>query len=65
MLLQNALTSRQMLVLICVTSKVLKTRQTIGFSQMSDFNISKHTCQVVKSSDEKFVLFYIYAKSMS
>ena len=28
------------------------------------FNISKHPCPVVKSSDEKFVLFYIYVKSM-
>ena len=28
------------------------------------FNISKHTYPVVKSSDEKFVLFYIYVKSM-
>ena len=30
------MTSRQMLVLICVTLKVLKTRQTIGFSQRSE-----------------------------
>ena len=27
------------------------------------FNISKNTCAVVKSLDEKFVLFYIYVKS--
>ena len=33
---KNAMTSRQMLVLICVTLKVLKTRQTIGFSQRSE-----------------------------
>ena len=27
------------------------------------FNISKDTCPVVKSSDEKFVLLYIYVKA--
>ena len=47
-LLLIALTSRQMLVLICVTSKVVLTRQRMRFGDIPCVNISKHTCPVVK-----------------
>ena len=55
-----------MLVLICVTSKVVLTRQkneifTDKRGDLPCVNISRHTCPAVKRSDVKFVLVYIYS----
>ena len=48
---------------ICVNLSSLKTSNNWVFTDkggdLSCFNISKHTCPVVKSSDEKFV-FVLY-----
>ena len=66
---ENVMTSGQMLVLICVNVKSSLITSNIGVftdkgGDLPCFNISKHTRPVVKSSDETFVLFYIYVKSM-
>ena len=58
-------TSRQMLVFyLCNVKSCLNTSNNEIFTNkrgdLPCVNISKHTCPVVKWSDEKFVLVYIY-----
>ena len=53
---------------LCNVKSSLNTSNNGGFTEKGGdppcFNISKHPCPVVKSSDENFVLFYIDVKSM-
>ena len=53
---------------LCNVKSCLNTSNNGFFTDkggdLSCFNISKHTCPVVKSSDEKFALFYNYVQSI-